>query len=175
MGIIDFIDFMHIGTIPHSKHGIWCNWRNNWSGMTFIYFNSIGSQRKHWHRLHGIGWNWWTSSSGGIIDLEWHYTSFNSIGNQKKQWYQLSQIRRIWHSIWIQLGIKEYHDINLFLIQNLNRNHWLVVQIEIEIPWESKETLVWNRIQLVFTRAVDVEWYQKQFHCESNQLIETLT
>ena len=78
------------------------------------------------------------------------------------QWYSrtvLLGISNEGHSTSIQLGIKEYIDSNWFLFKDRNRNHWQVVSIE--IPWESKETLIWNEIKLVFKRAIDVEWYSK--------------
>ena len=60
--------------VPHSVHGMGCNWRINCSKWQFIVisFNSIMSCRKALFQLHGMRLNWWTSWSGWTINFEGH-------------------------------------------------------------------------------------------------------
>ena len=45
----------------------------------------------------------------------------------------------------------------------MKRNNWNPLGIKRSIDMECVSTLIWNEIQLVFKRAIDVEWYLKIF------------
>ena len=83
-----------------------------------------------------------------------------SLVNQKKQWHGVgcnwsSKEQLMWNDIEKQL----LWESNQLIFNEQYEYGWLIL-IKV-ITWESKETLVWNGMQLVFKRAIDVEWYRK--------------
>ena len=100
-----------------------------------ISLNAIGNERKC--QLHGIGCNWWSSSIGGAIDLEWHYL-FQFNWESKETMFSIT-----WNRIWIR-------------IKNMNKKI-------IDNMFKLFDSFLLNGIQFVWKRTTDVKWYSSTF------------